>query len=425
MSQARLPYPPASTTDPNPNADPTKLIAPTLSGTVLDHHLQPFIPEIAEYRSTPELFRSELYARLRPEIERVMNGVIVEDHTDGSTSDHSPTKVSAVAWNIERGNRLEGIIHELRENEGMRDADLLLLTELDYGMVRSRNLFIARELAQALKLHFAFAPCYMSLVKGSGVEYYLEGENTLALHGNAILSRYPLSNVHSIALPNGKDKMRGKEQRLGNQRAVIADVQHPAGAFRAVSLHLDAHSSQKHRYRQMKLILDHLDTLEPQLPVVIGGDWNTSTYNSRKAWLTIVGFFRRVAMGVRHVITYHYLYPERWFDRHLFRELDRRGYDYRKLNRLGAGTLHYHIDDLTVNTNLGDWVPGWCFWFLRKALEPHDGRSSLKLDWFAGKGIAIALDSTPHVINGLRDDQGILSDHDPIVLDFVPVDARQ
>lgn len=418
MSRSLLPDSPAVTTIPRPNDDLPKSKDAADVGTVLDHHLQPHFPALTKFRSTPELFGSELYAQLRPEIERVMNGVVVEDHTDGAAAVSDPASVSAVAWNIERGNRLEGIIHEMREHPAMGGADLWLLTELDYGMVRSRNLFIARELAQALKLHFAFAPCYMSLVKGSGVEYYLEGENTLALHGNAILSRYPLTNVHSVALPNGKDKMRGKEQRLGNQRAVIADVEHPAGTYRAVSLHLDAHSSQKHRHAQMKLILDHLETLSPHVPVIIGGDWNTSTYNSRAAWLTILGFWRRVMMGVGHVIRNHYLYPERWFERHMFRELEARGYDYRSLNEMGVGTLHYDIDDLTVNTNLGDWVPGWCFWFLRKALEKHDGKSSLKLDWFTGKGVRVSPGSQPKVIGGLRDAEGILSDHDPIVLEF-------
>lgn len=387
--------------------------------TVLDHRLQPYFLELTQFHSTPELFASELYAQLKPEIDRVMNGVVVEDHTDDRADDSPPNgNVRTVAWNIERGNRLEGIIHELQTQRDLRDADLLLLTELDYGMVRSGNRFIARELAQALKMHSAFAPCYMSLVKGSGVEYYLEGENTLALHGNAILSRYPMNNVHSVALPNGKDKMRGKEQRLGNQRAVIADIAHPAGAFRAVSLHLDAHSSQKHRFEQMKLILDHLEKLSPALPVIIGGDWNTSTYNSRAAWLTILGFWRRVFMGVKHVIANHYLYPERYFERQLFRELEARGYDYRTLNAMGVGTLHYHVDDLVVNTNLADWVPGWCFWFLRKALEVNGGRSSLKLDWFAGRGVNAAKDPHPKVIGGLRDAEGILSDHDPIVLEF-------
>jgi endonuclease/exonuclease/phosphatase family metal-dependent hydrolase len=386
--------------------------------TVLDHQLQPYFLELAKFRSTPELLRSALYAELRPEIERVMNGVVVEGYANSTQKQSSDGPVRSVAWNIERGNRLEGITKELREHPDLREKDLLLLTELDFGMARSGNLFITRELAQALNLNFAFAPCYMSLVKGSGVEFYIEGENTLALHGNAILSRSPLRNAHSVALPNGKDKMRGKEQRLGNQRAVIADIDHPAGMFRAVSLHLDAHSSQKHRHAQMRLILDHLDTLQPQLPVIIGGDWNTSTYNSRAAWLTILGFWRRVLMGVRHVIANHYLYPERWFERHLFRELERRGYDYRTLNQMGAGTLHYHIDDLTVNTNLADWVPGWCFWFLRKALEVNEGRSSLKLDWFAGRDVRVAAGAKPHVVGGLRDAQGILSDHDPIVLEF-------
>lgn len=386
-------------------------------GTVLDHDLGRYFPQLMKFRSSPELFGSPLYAQLKPEIDRVMNGVVIEDHA-GSVAAEPNRSVHAVAWNIERGNRLEGIITELGEHPDLRGSDLLLLTELDYGMVRSRNLFVAREMARELKLNFAFAPCYMSLVKGSGVEYYLEGENTLALHGNAILSKYPLVRAHSISLPNGKDKMRGKEQRLGNQRAVVADIDHPAGMYRAVSLHLDAHSSQKHRLRQMQLVLDHLDKLEPQLPVIIGGDWNTSTYDSSAAWKTILGFFRRVFMGVRHVIANHYLYPERWFERHLFRELERRGYDYRSLNDLGAGTLHYHIDDLTVNTNLGDWVPNWCFWFLRKALEKNDGRSSLKLDWFTGKGVRALEGSRPRVVGGLRDSDGILSDHDPIVLEF-------
>jgi endonuclease/exonuclease/phosphatase family metal-dependent hydrolase len=390
---------------------------PELS-TVLYHELQPYFPELAKFRSTQGLHASALYAKLAPEIDRVMNAVVVEAYAESDPDPNAVRSVRAVAWNIERGSRLAGIIEALQEQEDLRRSDLLLLTELDFGMVRSGNLFIAREIAQALKLNFAFAPCYMSLVKGSGVEFYLEGENTLALHGNALFSRFPLLRAHSVGLPNGKDKMRGKEQRLGNQRAVIADVDHPAGMFRAVSLHLDAHSSQRHRCDQMKLILDHLDTLEPKLPVIIGGDWNTSTYNSRAAWLTILGFWRRVFMGVRHVIANHYLYPERWFERHLFRELEQRGYDYRSLNAMGVGTLHYHIDDLTVNTNLADWVPGWCFWFLRKALEKNGGRSSLKLDWFTGKGIRAVAGTLPKVIGGLRDSEGILSDHDPIVLEF-------
>ncbi len=89
-----------------------------------------------------------------------------------------------------------------------------------------------------------------------------------------------MKNVHAVALPNGKDKMWGKEKRLGYLRALIADIEHPAGNFRAVTVHLDAHSSSKHRHLQMKIVLDHLEIL-PELPTIIGGDWNTTTYNAQ------------------------------------------------------------------------------------------------------------------------------------------------
>jgi hypothetical protein len=119
------------------------------------------------------------------------------------------------------------------------------------------------------------------------------------------------------------------------------------------------------------------------------------------------------------VIEQHYPYPERWFERRLFRLLERRGYNYRALNALGVCTLHYDVTDAAVNTNMGDWIPQWCFWFINWALQRHGGRCSLKLDWFAGQGIKPAADSAPQVVGGLRDEAGALSDHDAIVLDFV------
>jgi len=387
--------------------------------SALDHDLQPHFSELEKFNSTKALESSPLYARLRPEIERVLASVAQEEFAPASPPLRSPF-VRATAWNIERGNRLDSIIEVLGEHPDLGRSDVLLLTELDYGMARSENRFVAREIAERLRLNYAFAPCYINLNKGSGLEVHTAGENQQALHGNALLSRYPLARAHSLALPNGKDKMKGGEKRLGSQRAVIADVLHPAGTFRAVSLHLDAHSTQRHRHRQMKLVLDHLDGLSPRLPVLIGGDWNTSTYNSRRAVYSIAGFFRRVMMGVGHVIENHYLNPARWFERGLFGELERRGYDYRNLEEPAGGTLHYDVKDLATNTNMADWVPGWCFWFINRALAPYNGRCSLKLDWFAGRDLRPDAENRPRVVGGLADDAGRLSDHDAIVLDFAP-----
>jgi endonuclease/exonuclease/phosphatase family metal-dependent hydrolase len=394
----------------------------TEAASPLDHALTPHFPALAKFDSTKTLAASSLYRQLRPEIERVLGHVVEGDFAGAEARTRAAAcaaSVRATAWNIERGKRLESIIRVLREHPVLRASDVLLLTELDYGMARTGNADVAREIARSLGMNYAFAPCYLALNKGSGVEADVEGENLQALHGNALLSRYPLRRTHAISLPNGKDKMAGKEKRLGQQRAVVADVEHPAGAFRAVSLHLDAHSTQRHRYLQMRLVLDHLDALEPRLPVIIGGDWNTSTYNSRRALYSILGYARRVAMGVENVVKNHYPYPERWFERKLFRELERRGYRYRELNALGVCTLHYDVGDATVNTNMGDWIPQWCFPFINWALKKQEGRCSLKLDWFAAKEIVRAPDTQPLVVSELRDAEGVLSDHDPIVLDFV------
>jgi endonuclease/exonuclease/phosphatase family metal-dependent hydrolase len=390
--------------------------------SVLDHSLAPHFPALARFDSTRQLRASALYARLRPEIERVLNSVAAENFTDEAARarlESSPRSIRATAWNIERGKRLAGIADALASHPDIGASDVLLLTELDYGMARTGNRFVARELARSLRLNYAFAPCYVALNKGSGFEARADGENTLALHGNAVLSRWPLRNAHSLALPNGKDKMRGKEKRLGSQRAVVADVEHPLGAFRVVSLHLDAHSSQAHRRRQMALVLSHLASLGPALPALVGGDWNTTTYNASRAVYSIAGFFRRVLMGVRTVMRDHYPHPERWFERGLFREIERRGFSWRGLNAPGAGTLHYSSDDWAAHANLGEWVPQWCFWFINWALAKNEGRCSLKLDWFAGRGVAPAHDSPPRVVGNLRDGGGPLSDHDPIVLDFI------
>ena len=393
----------------------------------LEHHLSQHFRELARFGSTKALEASPLYARLRGEVERVLNGVERGDFMNDVAAEirGAPSAIRATAWNIERGSRLDEIVRILHEHPLMSRSDVLLLTELDYGMARSGNRHVAREIAEALGMAYAFAPCYVNLSKGSGLESGAEGENELALHGNALLSRWPVPRAWSVALPNGKDKMKGREKRLGSQRAVVCDVEHPSGTFRAVSLHLDAHSSQRHRQMQMKVVLDFLESLRPRLPVLVGGDWNTSTYNSRRAVYSIAGFFRRVLMGVGHVIENHYLKPERWFERGLFRELERRGYGFAELNEKGAGTLHYDVKDLAANTNMGEWVPRWCFWWIEWALRDHGGRCSLKLDWFAGRGVEPDPRQPPRVVGGLRGGGGeVLSDHDPIVLDFLLVGGR-
>jgi hypothetical protein len=388
----------------------------TSSPAILEHHLERVFPELLKFESTPEMEKSAVYRQIKPEVERILNAVVQENFAPPAFE--KTETVHALAWNIERGNRFEGIVEALKDHPQLKDRDVLLLTELDYGMARSGNRFVARELARELKLNYAFAPVYIALQKGSGVEARVEGENTKSLHGLAMFSKYALKNVHAVPLPNGKDKMLGKEKRLGYLRALVADVEHPAGVFRAVTLHLDAHSSRKHRQRQMRIVLEHLETLE-KLPTIIGGDWNTSTYNSQTATRAILGYWRRVMMGPKRIVRHHFPHPDRYFEKDLFGELEKRGYEYKNLNNLGIGTLHYDVGSIEKNTNLRDWVPAWCFPFIFGAARYVGGRVSSRLDWFAGKGIEPK--GKPQTISDLSDAGNIpLSDHDAIALDFAP-----
>ena len=392
------------------------------SPKILEHDLNRYFPELLQFESIEETEQSEVYRKIKPTVERILNAVVQENYSDfGKTNPKSEipnpkSAVSAVAWNIERGNIFEGIVEALKNHPQLKEKDLYLLTELDYGMARSQNRFVAQELARKLKLNYAFAPVYIALQKGSGVESEAAGENTISIHGLATFSRFPIKNAHAVRLPNGKDKMLGKEKRLGYLRALVCDIEHPAGAFRSVTVHLDAHCSRKHRHLQMKIILDHLDTL-PSLPTVIGGDWNTTTFNSQNSTRAILGYWRRVLMGPNRVVKNHFPYPDRYFERALFNELERRGFDYKSLNEAGAGTLHYHVESIEKNTNLRDWVPEWCFPFIFWAAGRVGGHVSGRLDWFAGKGIKAH--GAPETIGDLKDTEGTpLSDHDAIALDF-------
>jgi len=387
----------------------------TSSPSALDHNLAQYFPELLNFESTKDLLGSDVWQKVKPEAERILNSIVVGENS-GRVNDGKREYVSALAWNIERGNQLDGIIAALKDHDGLREKDLLLLTELDHGMARSGNRYVAEEIAAALDLNYAFAPVYIALQKGSGVESEVAGENTNSIHGLAMFSKFPMRNIHAIPLPNGKDKMWGKEKRLGHLRALFADIGHPLGEFRAVTVHLDAHCSRAHRRLQMKIILDHLDTL-PKLPMLIGGDWNTTGFNSQSSTRAIMGYWRRVFMGPKNVAKNHLPHPERFFERRMFDDLERRGYEFRKLNQLGVGTLHYDVGSIEKNTNLRDWVPAWCFPFIFWAAGRVGGKVSGRLDWFAGRGIETV--NPPQTIGELTTEDGIpLSDHDAISLDL-------
>ena len=378
---------------------------------LIDSELKPHFSALAKLGSTPELHADPLYRELAPSVDRVLGTPDVGSFA--SSDAPSKERYRIVAWNLERGIELDGQLEVFRSHPELRDADLLLLTETDVGMARSGNRAVAQSLARELGLHFAFAPCYLNLAKGSGVEYDVSGDNQLGLHGNAVLSRYPLERARSIPLRNGKDKMAGREKRLGHQTALAVDVRFPQLSLTAVAVHLDAQSRQRHRCDQMR---DILDALGDEARVLVGGDWNTTTHNSSRAFYAIMGYWLRVLMGIDRSIR-HYLNPDQWFERELFGLLEERGFDYRGCNVMGERTMSYDVDCDKTRKNLGEWVPGWCFAFIRWALRNHEGQCPLKVDWMASKGVSL---ERPFVVHDVREGRATpLSDHDAIGVELV------
>src|SRR5208337_629960 len=93
-----------------------------------------------------------------------------------------PSSVTVVCWNINRGLQLSLIIEFL----GRRKADILLLQEADLNAKRTHHFDIAREIAKKLQLNYVFGREFQELTQGT--------RDSPAYHGQATLSRWPLSN---------------------------------------------------------------------------------------------------------------------------------------------------------------------------------------------------------------------------------------
>jgi endonuclease/exonuclease/phosphatase family metal-dependent hydrolase len=380
--------------------------------SLIRESIAPHFPEFLRCNSTAALRSLSSYQTLEPDIHGVLNRVYSGNFSLSAVPAHS--RYRFVAWNLERGTEFSGQLDALRAHPYLAGADVYLLIETDVGMARSANRAVAQEIARELGLHYSFAPCYLNLSKGAGLEQMVDGENELGLHGNAILSRYPIRRAFTIHLKNGMDKMTGREKRLGRQAALAAEIEFPNYRATAVTVHLDANSSQAHRSGQMRDIVQDLRT---DLPVILGGDWNTSTYNSSRALYAIFGFWLRVLMGAENVISNHCLHPENRFERELFQLLEAQGFEYRRSNRMGEPTIQYDVNDHKTRLSMGEWVPGWCFAFIRWALRRHGGKCPLKMDWFATRGARV---ESPVIVGDLRASDGRpLSDHAAIGVDIV------
>src|SRR6267142_5919566 len=74
-----------------------------------------------------------------------------------------PDSVRVVSWNINRGLHLDRVIQFLTGTK----ADILLLQEADQNARRTHQINVAREIAEKLRMNYAFGMEFQELTQGS------------------------------------------------------------------------------------------------------------------------------------------------------------------------------------------------------------------------------------------------------------------
>jgi len=324
---------------------------------------------------------AELHAQVAQRPLELFDAMPWLDSLDVRAADRSPTKPSdlkVVAFNAERGDRFEGILALLQTDARLRDADLILLSEVDWGMARSHNRHVARELADALGLGYVFGIEFLELTKGEAHELEAEGENTWSFHGNAILTRHPLHNLRLLRLPRCCSWAEGSQPRIGGRMALLAELETAAGSITIASTHLEVRTTPDGRRTQFKPLLD---ALSRQAVSVVGGDLNTVTIDTGQMdqVYALPGYLEEDPHRLRR--------PERYEP--LFVDVRDAGFLVDELN----------VADETTNIPLG--IP--------------DPRIWTKLDWIFARGVGVAAHHQPPAVVRAEHQGTRVSDHDFVV----------
>ena len=327
-----------------------------------------------------------------------------------------------VEWNIERGSRLEGIVDVLNSHPVLRFADLLLLNEVDCGMIRSGNVNVALELSRALSAHAIFGAEYLELTKGTEHERKLEGENAAALHGNAILTRHDFFEPRVVRLPRCENNFESSERRLGGRIGVLVELEIAGRKLSVGNTHLDVVNTPRCRAKQMRGFLDAMEAHSQSKLAIVGGDLNTHTF-ARGTRLRAMRNTATILTSGRSSLHKRLANPET--REPAIREFARCGYETSGFNDRSATSR-------SIVSNLDDprGLPSPMKWWVNRRVGPDGLLLEFRLDWLAGRGFGALranerIDEDESVasvdartIRNLTHNGFPLSDHDPIVVDL-------
>ena len=313
-------------------------------------------PELFTYAELVQLYETQnLPNDLQVKLDRLLTTPFVSNSgaRGGQValpkSQQLGTFLRVVQWNIERGIEFDAIraalgdtarfgrlidssAHPRGSNDRkeilqqvalLKQADVIVLNEVDWGMKRTEYRNVAAELAAALRMNYAYGVEFVEVDPiALGTEEFEEVSDAdraklktdiavdksryRGLHGTAILSRYPLENVRlqqfeqqphdwykeereSVKpLEAGKRKASDvvfrekvqREVRRGGRMmltAEITDGRFPGGRVTIVATHLEDKTKPEGRRKQLEELFRRIS--ETSATVVVAGDMNTSTHD--------------------------------------------------------------------------------------------------------------------------------------------------
>jgi len=183
----------------------------------------------------------------------------------------SPDSVRVVSWNIDRGSKLHQVIEFLADEK----ADIVLLQEADLNARRTHHINVARGIAQKLAMNYVFGREFQELTQGS--------KTSPAYHGQATLSRWPLSNSRIIRFQKQSHFWRPHwflpeippfQERLGGRLALVSDANIAGKTIVTYNAHLESRGDDQLRCSQLEEVLEDSERHTSNTAVLLTGDFN-------------------------------------------------------------------------------------------------------------------------------------------------------
>lgn len=174
-------------------------------------------------------------------------------------------EIKVVSYNIRyrAGEDLNKLLKLFREDPEIGNAVLLGLQEVDRNRKRTGHTNTARIIADGLGFNYAWAappPAKPDDEEETGV---------------AIMSPFPISNIHRMVLPH-----HGPNQR--RRVALGATVRIYGKDFRVYSMHGETRIAMNKKIEQMNTLIQDLKLFPESMPVILVGDLNTWEANAER-----------------------------------------------------------------------------------------------------------------------------------------------